>query len=304
MLRILMNPIAKIIARSMGKSDERTERGKELPRGVTERADLPYIADGNRGHLLDVYTPASASVSQKLPLIVDVHGGGLIYGYKEINKRFCYELARLGFVVASVNYRLVPEVSLPEQIADVTAAYRYIAEHSAELGADTDRVYLAGDSAGAFLSLYALAASESEEVRGAFGVSGGKLRAKGLFLVSGMYDMLAGGYMKHLCSYALGRGHRKKSWMKYLDVRKLLGAFELPPVFMSSSEEDMLAAQSDAFDKLLTELNLPHVYDYTPKAGNDEPRRAFVHVYPVRFPEWEESLALMRRAFDYLENDR
>ena len=300
MLRILMHPIASMVKRSMTKNDAKTEKGKPLPGGVTEFTDIEYIADGDRGHLLDIYAPAGRG---DLPLLVDIHGGGLIYGYKEINKRFCYEMAKLGFVVANVSYRLVPAVTLPDQLRDITAAFRKLTAIAKEYGADPIEIYLTGDSAGAFLALYAAAMTDSAAVRTAFDNEGSDVRAKGMFLVSGMYDMLAGGYMKHLCSYALGKKYKSAPWYKYLDIRRLLGEYTPPRAFLTSSREDMLLAQTEKYVKILDGLGLPYVYDFKEKPacvkGAPTPK-IYTHVYPVRYPEWEESRDVMRRAAAYI----
>lgn len=302
MLRVLMHPVARVIKRAMAKNDAKTERGKLLPEGVTEYADIEYASDGARGHLLDLYVPDGF---EKPPLLIDIHGGGLIYGYKEINKRFCYETAKLGFAVANISYRLVPEVTLPDQLRDVTAALRKIAEIAGDHGANGGEVYLAGDSAGAFLALYAAAMTDSRALREAFDNEGSPLRPRGMLLISGMYDVLAGGYIRHLSAYALGRKYKSAPWYKYLDVRKLLSEFAPPPSFLTSSREDMLLLQTEEYIKILDELKLPYFYDFKEKPvsvkGAPSPR-VYAHVYPVRFPEWEESRDVMRRACAYLRS--
>ena len=73
--------------------------------GVVSVIDLPYTKSGIREHMLDIYYPENTS--QPLPVIIDIHGGGWIYGCKEINRNFCLRLAKKGFIVASINYRPV-----------------------------------------------------------------------------------------------------------------------------------------------------------------------------------------------------
>ena len=45
------------------------------PEGLEQILDIPYIDDGEKGHLLDIYYPQGTT--EKLPVIIDIHGGGI-----------------------------------------------------------------------------------------------------------------------------------------------------------------------------------------------------------------------------------
>lgn len=49
---------------------------------MTEVNDLAYIEDGNLYHTLDVLYPADTQPGAKLPVIIDIHGGGWMYAEK------------------------------------------------------------------------------------------------------------------------------------------------------------------------------------------------------------------------------
>ncbi len=87
------------------------------------------------------------------PLLVFYHGGGHVIGSIETHDDLCREMCRAGRVhVLSVDYRLAPEHKAPAGSQDAYAAYLWAREHAAELGADPQRVAVAGDSAGANLA--------------------------------------------------------------------------------------------------------------------------------------------------------
>jgi acetyl esterase/lipase len=91
------------------------------------------------------------------PVILWLHGGGLIFGNREMlpaDER--EELLQAGYVVVSIDYRLGPETKLPEILRDVEDAYRWVREKGPTLfSADPQRVAIVGQSAGAYLALMA-----------------------------------------------------------------------------------------------------------------------------------------------------
>ena len=87
--------------------------------------------------------------------IVVVHGGAWVSGDKGENVAWNAWLAERGYVVFDVQYRLAPQATWQESVADVAAAVGWLREHAPELGIDARRVALLGRSSGAHLSLLA-----------------------------------------------------------------------------------------------------------------------------------------------------
>ena len=86
------------------------------------------------------------------PTTVFLHGGGFVIGDLDTHDQTCRRLCRdADTVVLSVDYRLAPEHPFPAGLEDALAATRWALEHTDELGG-TDRVGVAGDSAGGNLS--------------------------------------------------------------------------------------------------------------------------------------------------------
>ena len=130
------------------------DAGLTFPEGVRCSTDIAYADDGIKAHLLDIYRPED-SQEKVLPVIINVHGGGLIIGNKEFNRYFCALLCKKGFLVYSIEYRLIPDCLIYDQLADVFMAMDYIKERLAADGGDSSHVYMAGDSGGACLITYA-----------------------------------------------------------------------------------------------------------------------------------------------------
>jgi len=89
----------------------------------------------------------------KDPLLIWYHGGGMVRGDLDSHDAVCRVLAEEADCrVLSVAYRLAPEHPFPAQIDDAEAAYRWVVRNAEILGADPDRLAVAGDSAGANLA--------------------------------------------------------------------------------------------------------------------------------------------------------
>ncbi|WP_414656693.1 alpha/beta hydrolase [Deinococcus sp. VB343] len=100
-----------------------------------------------------LYHPAGAAPAQGWPLTVYFHGGGFVAYDLDTHDALCRELcAASGAAVLSVAYRLAPEHKFPAAVQDAFASVQWAAAHAGELGADPQRLAVAGDSAGANLA--------------------------------------------------------------------------------------------------------------------------------------------------------
>jgi acetyl esterase/lipase len=134
--------------------------------GVTVTPDIVYsTAPGYRPMLLDLYRPAGKGAR---PLVIFLHGGSWTTGSKREAAHFTdfpgvlASLAKRGFVVASVDYRLSGEARFPAALNDVKAAIRFLRANGRPYGIDPNRVAVWGASAGAHLA--ALAAFTGDDL--------------------------------------------------------------------------------------------------------------------------------------------
>lgn len=139
-------------------ADVRTRVRREalvFSRVKTETAGVRELEiDGAAGPLrARHYRAHPPSTSEKPPLLVFFHGGGFVIGDLDTHDEPCRILCRYaGVHVLSVDYRLAPEHPFPAAVADALAAFRWAVAHASELGADSHRVAVGGDSAGGNLS--------------------------------------------------------------------------------------------------------------------------------------------------------
>ncbi len=141
------------------------------PTGVTITSNIKYGSNkdwqgGQQNLVLDVYTPPASLNTQKLPLIVYVHGGGFLDGDKVDKKTLMVDFANEGFISASINYRLgwtqgtncngdtvEAKEAVYRAVQDAKAAIRFLVSSADEYNIDTSRIFLSGESAGAITVL-------------------------------------------------------------------------------------------------------------------------------------------------------
>src|SRR6476620_9861027 len=131
------------------------QRFRDLPRRPAHpdvRTEDRTI-DGPAGPIpLRVYWPPTDDEAT-LPVIVFLHGGGWSVGDLDTYDGEARNHAvGAGALVVSVDYRLAPEHPYPAAVEDAWAATQWVAAHARELGADPDRLAVAGDSAGGNLA--------------------------------------------------------------------------------------------------------------------------------------------------------
>jgi acetyl esterase/lipase len=141
----------------------------------------------------DLYVPRPTG---KYPAIVAVHGGGWQVGNATFYRYWGPYLARRGYVVFAIDYRLVQagKKIYPEAVHDVRAAVQFLRHRAEEFRIDPNRIGMMGDSAGAHLSaLVALAGDKPPFNEGSKGepYAGASARVKAVVGFYGVYDMTA-----------------------------------------------------------------------------------------------------------------
>ena len=250
--------------------------------GVEVLADLSYKDDGDFYHDFDIYY--GKSTENSLPTIINVHGGGLVYGTKEICKQACVYMAKFGFNVANINYRLLPDVTLRDQIKDVIDGLTYIYENSHRLNLRSDKIFLTSDSAGSFLTLAALALMKDENFREIFGIKAKDIKISGMALISPMIGLLKSGSLS-LINEPARRGLTQDQIPFTDDILRALANTILPPTIITTSEEDFIRDQALSIKNFLDEKNIKNIFlDF--KKTNSHP---LGHGFAITHPDLEES---------------
>lgn len=125
-------------------------------------SELVVDVEGHACRLL-VHRPAELGPDERVPVVLNLHGGGWVQGSPEQSRWLASRVAaRTDCVVVSPDYRLAPEHLFPAAVDDVRAVLQWLV--TADLGIDPERLAVMGDSAGG--NLAAVAALQARDAGG------------------------------------------------------------------------------------------------------------------------------------------
>lgn len=277
------------------KQQKEQEERFTFPEEVEEITDIEYIEDGKTEHRLNVYQPKERT-QEKMPVIVNVHGGGMVIGSKEFNRYYCAELAKFGYLVFSVEYPLIPDCMIYDQFKAVSRAMDKVQTLIDVYGGDSEKIYAVADSGGACLLTYAVAMQRCEALARAAGVMPSSLPVKALGLISGMfYTTKFDNIGIFLPRYLYGKGERRKAFKPFEnpDCPEMIKA--LPPCYLVTSKEDMLEHYTLQFAKALKENGMRfQLKDYRKD-------KKLTHAFSVFEPYLKESKEAMTQMIRFFE---
>ena len=271
------------------------DKTQSMPAGVTIEHDVPYMDDGMEAHRMDIYRP-DGSENTVLPVIINIHGGGLIIGNKEFNRFFCAKLCALGYLVFSIEYRLIPDCMVFDQFSDVCNAFNYIQAHLCEYNGDADHIYGVADSGGAYLLTYTAAMNKCHTLAKAAHVKPHNISFRALGLISGMfYTTRFDKIGMFLPAYLYGKNYKKQSFAKYVNPENPELVTSLPPCYLVTSRYDNLRKYTLDFVEALGRYGI--VYELSEYMKGRHLTHAF-SVFRPDFKESEETLSDMHAFFE------
>lgn len=250
--------------------------------GVEIFSDLSYKDDGDSYHNFDLYYGNPSC--EILPTIIIVHGGGLVYGTKEVNKGIGVYFAQNGFNIVNINYRLLPDVTFTEQIKDVADAFSYIYENFSKLKLNRDKLFILSDSAGFLLSLAAFALMKDEKIRKIFGIHPLDFDISAMAHISPMTGLVKSGSLSLINEPA--RRNLSKKQADFIDnILIALENTDLPQSIIITSEEDFIRDQALDLKNFLDSKNIRNkLLDFKKKSSYP-----LGHGFVISHPDLDES---------------
>ena len=228
----------------------------------------------------DIQVPKKQN-TKKLPVVFYVHGGSWCGGDKYGYTMFCGKVAKRGYCVVNINYRLMPKVSIRTCVADCLKAIRFFKtgwktvfeKCKLDCEPDFENVFLVGDSAGAHLVSLIAGLQTSKKIDL-------KMHISALGLYYGVYDFnnIANDpspiltsldeYFKSVCDDVQGL-YSSISTISYMTKN-------YPPTFLTSGEIDKLHHQTELMNDELKRNDVEVEYLNFEKNRQDA-RHAFLN---------------------------
>ena len=252
--------------------DYKRDKAIPLPDGITECRNISYGSHG-KWSLLDVYHPNYTTTP--LPSIVSIHGGGYVYGTKEVYRRYGMDMARRGFAFVNFNYRLAPKWKFPTPLWDTNAVMEWICKNAARYHLDPGRIILVGDSAGAQLASQYAAIATNPDYAALFHMTVPDITIRALGLNCGMYApaAMAKGDTGLARDYLGPKADLTDPRLNVLDAITP----DYPPAYIATSHGDFLKANAQPMYDHLTGQGIEAQWKCYGSEGED----AVGHVFHV-----------------------
>ena len=206
-----------------------------------------------------IYRP-NADVSDHLPVVLYLHGGGFLSGDLDTHDPVCRLLANhVPAVVIAVNYRLAPEHPYPAAAADSFAVLRWLAASGSSIGGDTSRIAVVGDSAGGNLAaVLALMAREKNEISLKaqvliYPMLDATLSSTSLVVNANMPPFTLVDCVYSWQLYLPKDVDRRNPFVSPLHAEHLAG---LPPALVLTAEYDILADEGELYAQRLRDVGI------------------------------------------------
>jgi acetyl esterase len=216
---------------------------------------------------LDMYSPEGTA--EKMPIMLFIHGGGFFKGEKEMTKYFGPTISSNHYAFISINYDLIPNATIFDQVKQVNEALRFIVKNADKYSLDINRINLSGSSAGGFLALQLVSAYYNKEYAERLDLQTiDNVEINSLLLYSAVYDLsefqtFEGNIVTEYFLSKMGWGLTGiKEWQNDRDLGKILNLNEyvkkyFPPIFITDGNTNTFTKQANDYASKLKTLDVP-----------------------------------------------
>ncbi len=214
------------------------------------------------GQTVKIYVMKPEQVTGRPGVLLFIHGGVWIVGNFQNHQRLLRDLVvGSGQIGVFVEYTSLPEARFPTQLDQCYAVLKWVASHGDELGADSSRIAVAGNSVGGNMTAALTLMAKDRK--------GPKISYQVLMIPATDASVDSGSYQEFGVGRFLARDFMKYGWDLYAPdgktrdnpyVSPLRASLEelhgLPPALVITSENDPLRDEGEAYARKLKEAGV------------------------------------------------
>ncbi len=191
-----------------------------------------------------------------------------------------------------------------EMVDDLIYALRWCELNAEKYYIDLDNFFMAGDSAGGQLALLCTAIMQSEKLQRIYREEiVPSLSVKGLFLTSPVHDMMMFAHpnnpvCKEFAVKIFGADYENSPYIHCSSFKQIADEVTLPPVFLTSAQQDIFRGQSIKFEALLKKYGVTYKFIFLKRNSAHK----YEHAFNMLYPDWDESKKLNGLAANFFKN--
>ena len=258
------------------------DRQPVVPQEIEEIKNIEYKNVNGKSLQIDMYKPGN--LTEKVPLLVLIHGGGWRGGDRADYKVYMIPFAKEGYITATVSYRFISDSPYPGCAEDIEDAVQWFFNNSEKYGYDPDRIALIGGSAGGHLALLGGYGWKSSAVKNDTTLTNNENihRIKAVVDFYGPADLTTEYARNHSTVTSFLQKTYDEAPELFLEASPVHYLDKNDPptlIFQGTSDELVPVSQSDNLKKQLDSLGVPAVY--------------------YRLPLWPHTMDAAQRVNDY-----
>ena len=287
---------SKFINFTWNISDTRRDKKIPLPENVETFRNISYVKDGDKYNLLDIFIGKPVVDHKKIPLIINVHGGGYVYGDKDLYQRYAMLLASFGYAVISFSYHLAPKYKFPTPLIELDKVVSFAKKNAEKYHFDLENTFLIGDSAGGNLSFIYGVCQSSKDYRNLFGQLDMAISIKAIIMNCPAFSLFYNG--KNFLSMMHGISKDYYGQINSNDARLYPLNYlnkNFPRCLIMTAEKDFLRPSIEKDLHVFDKKNVEYTYIYC-----KDKKKKLAHVFHLNIIE-ENAIRLNKREDMFLK---
>ncbi len=287
---------SKFINFTWNISDTRRDKKIPLSENVEAFRNISYVKDGDKYNLLDIFIGKPVVDHKKIPLIINVHGGGYVYGDKDLYQRYAMLLASFGYAVISFSYHLAPKYKFPTPLIELDKVVSFAKKNAEKYHFDLENTFLIGDSAGGNLSFIYGVCQSSKDYRNLFGQLDMAISIKAIIMNCPAFSLFYNG--KNFLSMMHGISKDYHGQINSNDARLYPLNYlnkNFPRCLIMTAEKDFLRPSIEKDLHVFDEKNVEYTYIYC-----KDKKKKLAHVFHLNIIE-ENAIRLNKREDMFLK---